>query len=96
MEKRARERRAGVLGRAADKFDLPGEVFGNQPRITLVGGGRVLVENHRGLLDYGDEEIAIAGGRLSIKVIGSGLALRGMSREALLITGDIFRIELVY
>ena len=82
--------------RVVDQFDLPGEVLGDLPRVTLLGGRRVLVENHKGLLDYGTEEIRIAGKRLTVLVAGDGLKLCAMNPRALLITGDVFRVELVY
>jgi len=31
------------------------------PRITISGGDRVLIEGHRGLLEFGEERIAAAG-----------------------------------
>ena len=96
MEKQNVKKRKSLLDRAADKFDLPGDALADQPRVTLVGGGWILIENHKGLADYGTEEIAIAGGRLTLKLIGTDLELRAMNADALLITGDIFKVELVY
>ena len=85
-----------VLRRAVDRFDLPGEVLLDLPRITVTGGQRLVVENHQGLLDYAAELIVVAGGRVTLKIIGNGLELRAMNAEALLITGDVFQIEFVY
>ena len=96
MAEREAKKRNTILDRAADKFDLPGDALGDHPRVTLVGGGWIMVENHKGLVDYGAEEIAVAGMRMVLKIIGSDLELRAMNTEALLITGDIFRVELVY
>ena len=85
-----------MLDRAADKFDLPGDALGDQPRVTITGSTHVLVDNHKGLLDYGREEIAVAGKRIAIKIIGTDLELRAMNTESLLVTGDIFKVEFVY
>lgn len=85
-----------ILRNAADTFDLPGEVLLDLPRLTVTGGGRVMVENHQGLMDYSSELIVVAGGRVTIKLIGDGLELRAMNAEALLITGNVFHIEFVY
>ena len=90
------KKRRSFLDRAADKFDLPGDALSDQPRATLTGGARVLVENHKGLLDYGTEQITVAGRGMALKVVGTELELRAMNTEALLITGDIFKLELVY
>jgi len=91
-----KRRKQSILDRAADKFDLPADALGDQPRVIVTGSRHVLVDNHKGLLDYGREEIAVAGKRVAIKIIGANLELRAMNTEALLVTGDIFRVELVY
>jgi len=91
-----KQRRQSMLDRAADKFDLPGDALGDQPRVTITGSTHVLVDNHKGLLDYGREEIAVAGKRIAIKIIGTDLELRAMNTESLLVTGDIFKVEFVY
>jgi len=96
MERRGKERRSGLLESAADTFDLPGEVLLDLPRLTVTGGQRVMVENHQGLMDYSPETIVVAGGRVTLKIIGSSLELRAMTAGALLITGDVFQVEFVY
>ena len=52
------------------------------------------MENHRGILAYGADEIHISGGKLIIKVRGSGLTLRAMNASELLITGEIAGVDL--
>jgi len=91
-----RKKKRSLLDRAADKFDIPSDAFGGQPRLTITGSSHVLVNNHKGLLDYGAEEIAVAGKRVAIKIIGANLELRAMNTESLLVTGDIFRVEYDY
>ena len=85
-----------IASRAAETFDLPGEVLLDLPRITVTGGSRVVVENHQGLMDYSDQLIVVAGGPVTLKMIGDGLELRAMTAEALLITGNVFSVEFVY
>ena len=50
---------------------------------------------HRGILAYGPEEIHVSGGSLVMLVRGSGLELRAMTQEELLITGKIQSVEFV-
>ena len=52
------------------------------------------MENHRGILAYGTEEIHISGGKLVVSVRGEGLELRSMDPAQLLITGRITCVEL--
>ena len=93
MEK---QRKQSVLDRTAEQFDIPGNALGDQARITITGSTHVLVDNHKGLLDYGREEIAVAGKSLAIKIIGTNLELRAMNTESLLVTGEIFQVAFVY
>jgi sporulation protein YqfC len=92
MEKK--ERKEGLLEKTAQLFDLPGDVIAGLPRIELTGDRELRMEHHRGILSYGDQEIHISGGKLIVKVRGSGLELRAMNGEELLITGFITGVDL--
>jgi sporulation protein YqfC len=78
----------------AERFDLPAETAAGLPRITITGDSRVLIENHKGLLEYSDELIQVSGGRVRVRISGQGLLLRAMDGEMLLISGKIFAVEL--
>ena len=83
---------ADLLERTALLFDIPGQAMG-LPRVEVVGRSELRMENHRGILAYGPEEIHISGGNLLVVVRGSGLELRAMTPEELLITGTIAAVE---
>lgn len=87
-------RREGLLERAAGLFDLPADAVAGLPKVELVGDKELRVENHRGILAYGREEIHVSGGPFVIRVQGEGLELRAMTGLELLITGQIFGIQL--
>ena len=86
MEKKGRKE--GLLERTAEVFDLPGDVVAGLPRVELLGDRQLRMENHRGILAYGSEEIHISGGKLIVKVRGAGLTLRAMNASELIITGE--------
>ena len=75
-------------------LDLPADALAGVPRLELVGDGELRVENHKGILAYGDEEIQVSGGVFLIQIRGSNLALRAMTGLELLITGRIDGIQL--
>lgn len=87
------ERRESILEKTAQVLDLPAEVTG-LPLIELIGDRELRVEHHKGILAYGTQEIHISGGKLVIRVLGSGLELRSMNAEELLITGRVHSVEL--
>ena len=76
----------------AERLGLPAEALG-QLRLTVVGQSRLLAENHRGILDYGDSCIRLAAARGSVTILGGDLRLRAMNPRELLITGQIRTLE---
>jgi sporulation protein YqfC len=92
MEKKPR--RPGVLERTAELLDLPGDALAGLPRLELVGDRELRMENHKGILAYGSEEIHVSGGIFLVKVTGHDLELRAMTGLELLITGKIEQIQL--
>ena len=92
MERKGR--RTGFWERTAEVFDLPADALAGLPKLELVGDRELWVENHRGILSYGDREIHISGGAFLIRVEGEELELRAMTGVELLITGHIVQITL--
>lgn len=78
----------------AARLDLPQESFSGAPRITVSGGARVLIEGHRGLLEYSDGRIAAAGAGCRVIVKGDGLTLAAMDGRSLAVSGTIWAVEL--
>ena len=82
-----------VLEALTRRLALPAEAAG-ELRVTLSGGGEVLIERHRGLLSYSDTLAEVAGGALRLRVRGEGLTLRVMTAEELRVTGRILGLDL--
>ena len=91
----AEKRRRSLLEKAAQVFDLPADVVAGVPRLELVGDCELRMENHRGILAYGTQEIHISGGTFGVKVCGEELELRTMNALELLITGHITHIQIL-
>ena len=78
MERKGR--RPGFLERTAEVFDLPADALAGLPKLELVGDRELWVENHRGILSYGGEEIAVNAEKAVVRIHGRGLELVSMSR----------------
>lgn len=89
------KRRTGLLEKTAQVFDLPADVVAGLPRLELVGDRELRMENHRGILAYGTQEIHISGGVFGVKVCGQDLELRTMNALELLVTGCITDIHII-
>lgn len=75
-------------------LDIQAESFSAAPRITLSGSGRVLIEGHHGLLEYGPGRVAAARAGGCIMVNGEGLELVTMNDRELVVAGRIWAVEL--
>ena len=85
-----------MLEKTAQAFDLPGDVLAGMTCVKLVGREELYLQNHRGILAYGEEEILISGGKLMIRVRGEGLELMGMTGCELRLRGRITGLELIH
>jgi len=90
-----RPKKSDLLAKVANTLDLPADMLAGLPRVELVGNQEVRMENHRGILAYSTEEIHISGGNVVVQVRGTGLELRAMNSNELLIAGRISGVELV-
>ncbi len=89
-----RPRRPSIMEKTAEVLDLPADALAGVPRLELVGDGELRLENHKGILAYGKEEIHVSGGSCLIKIAGQDLALRAMTGLELRLTGHIQNIQL--
>lgn len=80
------------LASAADLQEEPIPVL---PLIEICGDRRVLVEHHRGVTEYGENQIGIKVKYGTVCVTGQKLALSHMTRERLIVTGRIDGVRLV-
>lgn len=70
------------------------DITGGCARATAFGSRSVLVENHTGILEFTDACVRLDTRRGPICVTGTGLSLRDVRRGALIVRGDIRRVEL--
>lgn len=89
-----KKRRPTIRERTAWAMGLPADAVAGVPLVELCGDHQLRVENHRGILAYGPEEIHIGGGKMAIRVRGMKLELKVMNNAELLITGQILAVEL--
>lgn len=74
--------------------DLPGEAVPGQPLVEIAGECRVLIENHSGVTVYGCKEIHVKVRFGQICICGRNLELAQMTRNQLVVTGQIDSVSL--
>lgn len=74
--------------------DLPDEPIPGLPLVEIAGNGRVLIENHKGVNEYGRNMIRIKVKYGSVCVCGQNLELARMNKGQLIISGIIESVQL--
>jgi sporulation protein YqfC len=85
-----------IRKRLADALELQHDVALNLPLLHMTGGERLLMENHRGLLEYSRTKIRIASTAGTIEVTREELAIKSVGREDILITGSIASVNIIH
>lgn len=80
--------------RLADGADLYGEPLPGVPIVEIAGDRRVLIERHGGVIEYGSQKISVRVPYGVICVIGCGLELTRMTKQQLIISGQIDCVQL--
>lgn len=88
------EKEHSIWERMKERTVQDSQVTPFQPIIEITGHRRVLIENHRGVVTYGKEKIIVKVNYGCVCVCGSRLELTRMSKEQLIIFGDILSISL--
>lgn len=82
------------LDRLSEAADLPGENPPGQPIVEVAGDRRVLIEHHRGVVQYGSDKICVKVKFGTVCICGCALELAHMTREQLIISGRIDSVTL--
>jgi sporulation protein YqfC len=87
-------RRRERFGRGvADLFEIPEDIVLNVPRVTIIGNLQMIIENHRGLIEYSPERIRVGTGNGQMTIAGEDLAVGSVVAEDLSVMGRFARIE---
>jgi len=76
----------------SDIFELPEDIILNLPRLTLIGNRQLLLENHRGIIEYTGEKIRVGvrGGEIVIQ--GKQLQIFRLMVEEIYVGGIIEKV----
>jgi len=76
-------------------FALPEEVMLNLPLLSLVGGGELSVENHKGVVEYTAERLRVNTTAGVLKIDGRRLAIKQLTAERILVRGAIDSVAFI-
>ena len=78
-----------LLAEASERIDLPVDALAGVPRMELIGSREFSMEPHGGLREYSKDRIVIQSRIGPVCVTGSGLNIRLMNQERLVIGGNV-------
>lgn len=78
----------------ASILDLPQDVALDLPRITMLGGVQLTVENHRGVLHFSPQSLRLAMDRGEMEVTGEHLIIRNIGAEEVFVEGTILGVRM--
>ena len=87
-------RESKLLDKLVWAADLPEESLPGQPIVEIVGQRRVLIENHKGVIEYSDCVVRVKMKYGAVCVTGGHLELSRMTKGQLIISGSIESVKL--
>lgn len=79
----------GLRRNVVNALELPKEVILNLPLISLTGKEELIIENYKGIIEYGDEVMRVNTAIGVLRIEGKGLLLKQLTSECIVVTGTI-------
>lgn len=79
--------------RLADMLELPRDIIMDLPRMVLTGDRRLVVENHKGVIEYTSTLLRLNTAKGELRIKGSALVLVSILREEVWVEGCIHQVE---
>lgn len=92
MPERAPQKKRPAIQLVTDVLELPKGITSGV-RIELSANKEAVVEGSCGILEYDENCVKVATGKLAVTFFGAGLTLRALSEESVIIDGKISSID---
>jgi sporulation protein YqfC len=79
----------------SNALELPRDIILDVAKVTLVGSSNITVENHKGILEYNEDQIRVNTGSGILVIFGSKLNIKSILQEEITITGTINSVSYV-
>ncbi len=79
----------------SEALELPKEIVLDLPKISLIGKIQLIIENHKGIIEYTPMQIRIGSNSGIIKIQGKNLYIKTIVKEEIIITGEIDAFEFI-
>ena len=82
-----------TIRQMVESLDMPAEVLLGLPHLEMEGDREILIDRHKGIIEYLDECIRIASKDFSYEITGLDLTIIAMNKTQLRIRGTIREIK---
>jgi sporulation protein YqfC len=86
-------RRKGNLQSLAGLLDIPQDIVMDLPRITMLGNKQLLIENHKGIIEYTPSIVRIKLSQGELMIYGEALTLGNLQAEQILVEGVVQEVK---
>lgn len=86
-------RKKGHLQNLAKLLEIPQDIVMDLPRITMLGNKQLLIENHKGIIEYTPSLVRIKLNQGELIVSGNDLILGNLQFEQILVEGTVGEIK---
>jgi sporulation protein YqfC len=77
----------------AEALEMPKDIVLDLPKIIMVGNLQVVIENHKGIIEYTSNQIRIYTKLGTLRILGKSLLLKNIVLEEIVIVGEIKLVE---
>lgn len=88
-------RKVRLSERLANVFDLPKDVVMDLPRFSLLGNRQIIIENHKGIIEYTAQLVRLNTSRGEVVVAGRSIVVQSITPDELIIEGRINSVQYV-
>ncbi|MBP2649685.1 MAG: sporulation protein YqfC [Firmicutes bacterium] len=85
--------RRGKIERLAALLEIPDDIVLDLPRITMLGNKQLLVENHKGIIEYTSPLVRIKLNNGELIITGQDLTLGNLQAEQILVEGTVTGVK---
>lgn len=88
-----RQQRAKFKSAFANVMEIPKDIALDLPRITMIGNLQMIIENHKGIVEYSENKIRVLVTRGQLEIEGKNMALRTIQLDEIIIDGEVYHIK---
>ena len=93
MKNRKDIRRRKKINKFGKLLEMPEEITSNEPKLTIMGFSKMIIENYKGILEYQEFFIRINTYTGIININGFNLSLNEMTGDDIMVTGKIDSVD---